>query len=165
MADVELRPLPWSDVQPNGRRWLFNPEDRPRVEDYARANMEPLIAEIEALRAEVERLQEIVRPRREDECLTLDHWRMRAYDLEANWSRCSRACAGEQTKREQAEARAERLAEALREAKETMLSQVKWEACDCGCPQGRKPTDAVSVTWLRAVQQVEIATARAEEWE
>ena len=57
----------------------------------------------------------------------------------------------------------ERLDEALREAKETMLSQVKWEACDCGCPQGRKPTDAVSVTWLRAVQQVEIATARAEE--
>lgn len=43
-----------------------------------------------------------------------DEWRMRAYDLEANWSRCSRACAGEQTKREQAEARAGRLAEALR---------------------------------------------------
>jgi DNA topoisomerase VI subunit B len=72
------------------------------------------LAEIEALRAEVERLQEAVRPKREDECLTLDHWRMRSYDLEANWSRCSRSCAGEQTKREQAEARAERLAEALR---------------------------------------------------
>ena len=53
MADVKLLPLPWSDVQPNGRRWLFNPEDRPRVEDYARTNMEPLIAEIEALRAEI----------------------------------------------------------------------------------------------------------------
>jgi hypothetical protein len=71
------------------------------------------LAGIEALRAEVERLQEAVRQKREDECLTLDHWRMRAYDLEANWSRCSHACAGEQTKREQAEARAERLAGAL----------------------------------------------------
>jgi hypothetical protein len=71
------------------------------------------LAEIEALRAEVERLQEIVRPKREDECLTLDHWRMRAHYLEENWSRCSHACVGEQTKREQAEARAERLAEAL----------------------------------------------------
>ena len=60
------------------------------------------------------------------------------------------------------EARADKLATALRAAKETMLSQVKWEVCDCGCPQGRKPADAVSVTWLRAVQQVEIATARAE---
>ena len=55
------------------------------------------------------------------------------------------------------------IAGALRDAKETMLSQVKWESCDCGCPQGRTPTDAVSVTWLRAVQQVEIAAARAEE--
>ena len=45
--------------------------------------------------------------------MTLDHWRMRAYDLEANWSRCSRACADEQTKRIKAEARAERLKEAL----------------------------------------------------
>ena len=71
-------------------------------------------AEIERLRAEVERLQEIVRPKREHECLTLDHWRMRAYAIEANWSRCSHACAIEQTKREQAEARAEQLAEALR---------------------------------------------------
>lgn len=72
-------------------------------------------AEAEALRKEVERLQEIVRPKREDECLTLDHWRMRAYYLEENWSRCSHACAVEQTKREQAEARAKRLAGALRE--------------------------------------------------
>lgn len=59
--------------------------------------------------------REAVRPKREDECLTLDHWRMRAYDLEANWSRCSRACTIEQTKREQAEAHIKRLAESLRE--------------------------------------------------
>lgn len=62
-ADVELLPLPWSDVQPNGRRWLFKLEDRPRVEDYARANVAHATAakdaEIEALRAEVERLQSI----------------------------------------------------------------------------------------------------------
>jgi chromosome segregation ATPase len=101
------------------------------------------------MEAEVERLQEIVRPKREDECLTLDHWRMRAYALEENWSRCSRACAVEQTKREQAEARAKRLAEELREAKEKMLAHVKWVACDCGC-EGEKPADAVSIAWFRA---------------
>src|SRR5690606_8278968 len=61
------------------------------------------------LRAEIERLRGNVRPRREDECLTLNHWRMRAYDLERNWARCSHACAVEQAKREQAEALAERL--------------------------------------------------------
>lgn len=77
-----------------------------------------LQAEIERLRAEVKRLQEIVRPKREDECLTLDHWRMWAYALEENWSRCSRACAIEQDKREQAEARAKQLEEALRELEE-----------------------------------------------
>lgn len=75
-------------------------------------------AENARLRAEVERLQEAVRPRREDECLTLDHWRIRAYHLEENWSRCSRACAIEQDKREQAEARAKQLSEALRLAEE-----------------------------------------------
>jgi hypothetical protein len=90
------------------------------------------LAEIEALRAEV------------------DEWK--------------RVAAAQAELHGEAEARAERLAEALRIAKETMLSQVKWEACDCGCPQGRKPADAVSVTWLRAVQQVGIATDRAEEW-
>lgn len=108
-----------------------------------------LIAERDRLRAEVERLWEIMRPKREKECLTLDDWRTRAYYLEANWSRCSRACAVEQTKREQAEARAKRLAEELREAKEKMLAQVKWVACDCGC-EGEKPADAVSIAWLRA---------------
>src|SRR5690606_3420498 len=90
-------------------------------------------AEIEALRAEVERLQEAVRPKREDECLTLDHWRMRAYDLEANWSRCSRACAAEQTKREQAEARAERLAAALRHSRWCLTcAEYGWDSCDDG---------------------------------
>lgn len=119
--DIKLLPLP---------EWMSNytiPADgfaggkdvmlADRMHDYARANVAvataTLQAEIEALRVEVERLQEAVRPKREDECLTLDHWRMRAYYLEANWSRCSRACADEQDKREQAEARAERLREAL----------------------------------------------------
>lgn len=72
------------------------------------------VREIERLQAEVEKLQEVVRPKREEECLTLDHWRMRAYSLEESWSRCSRACAIEQGKREQAEARAAKLEEALR---------------------------------------------------
>src|SRR5690606_20464818 len=112
-AEADLLPLPPLHIAPG-----VEPVDYPNVAqalmDYARANVAPLQAEIEALRAEVERLQEVVRPKREDECLTLDHWRMRAYALEANWARCSHACAIEQTKREQAEAHAERLAEALR---------------------------------------------------
>ena len=159
MADVEVLPLPWSDVQPNGRRWLFNPEDRPRVEDYARANMEPLIAKIETLRAELAEARDGWHMANGAADLTMKHRdaaEARAEGLDAELHDCQAALLI-------ADARAERLAGALREAKETMLSQVKWEACDCGCPQGRKPTDAVSVTWLRAVQQVEIATARAEE--
>jgi chromosome segregation ATPase len=82
------------------------------------AERDALAAEVEALRKDAERLQEIARPKREDECLTLDHWRMRAYALEANWARCSHACAVEQTKREQAEARADKLMGALRELEE-----------------------------------------------
>ena len=56
----------------------------------------------------------------------------------------------------------ERLAEALRELKDLMLGQVKWEPCDCGCPQQRTPDGPHSATWLRAVQQVEIAISKAE---
>lgn len=77
-----------------------------------------LQAEIERLQAEVERLQKAMLPRREDECLTLDHWRMRAYHLEEGLSNCSRACANEQGKREQAETRAKQLAEELRKLEE-----------------------------------------------
>ena len=92
------------------------------------------VGQIEALRAEVERLQEAVRPRREDECLTLDHWRIRAYHLEENWSRCSRACAIEQGKREKAEARAAKLESALRLA-------LKWaEALPSGEPLHNEST-------------------------
>jgi hypothetical protein len=114
--DIKLLPLPeWMSsytipddgFECDGQVVLID-----RMRDYARANVKH---HTEALRAEVKRLQEIVRPKREDECLTLDHWRMRAYALEANWSRCSHACAVEQDKREQAEARAERLEEALAE--------------------------------------------------
>ena len=108
-SDVKLPPLPprvpVDKHLPTGVVIYGYTNDMMR--DYARDYAAAKDAEIEALRAEVERLQEIVRPKREDECLTLDHWRMRSYDLEANWSRCLRACAGEQTKREQAEARAE----------------------------------------------------------
>ena len=89
-----------------------------------------IVLERGALRAGVERLQEAVRPRREDECLTLDHWRIRAYHLEENWSRCSRACAIEQDKREQAEERAERLAEALHRGV-VMLERLHGEMGPC----------------------------------
>lgn len=47
-------------------------------------------------------------------------------------------------------ARAERLADALRDARDRMLGQVKWVACDCGCERD-KPADAASVVWLRAI--------------
>ncbi len=86
------------------------------------------VAENEALRAEVKRLQKVVRPKREDECLTLDDWRVRAYYLEENWSRCSRACAIEQDKREKAEARAKQLAEVLSKILENEASD--WKAAE-----------------------------------
>ena len=44
----------------------------------------------------------------------------------------------------------------LDKLKERMLAQVVWEPCDCGCPEKRTPKDKVSVTWLRAVRQLEI---------
>ena len=59
--------------------------------------------------------------------------------------------------------RAEQLAEALRELKDLMLGQVKWEPCDCGCLQQRVPDGPHSVTWLRAAQQVELAIRKAQE--
>src|SRR5690606_38232340 len=77
---------------------------------------------------------------REDECLTLDHWRMRAYALEANWSRCSHACAIEQTKREQAEARAEALAEALRDVSEEWAQCVGYNNFDELCAHSGSKT-------------------------
>ena len=50
-----------------------------------------------------------------------------------------------------------RLRGAFAKVKEVMLSRIKWTPCDCGCPTGRKPDGPHSVTWLRAVQQVDIA--------
>lgn len=89
-----------------------------------RANMEPLIAENERLRAKYQRAAE-----------SSEHFA----------------------------ARAERLAEAVRGLKDLMLERVKWEPCDCGCPQQRTPDGPHSVTWLRAAQKVEIAISKAED--
>lgn len=104
--------------------------DRPSGDAHLIAACDPdtiraLLDERDALAAENARLREAVRPRREDECLTLDHWRIRAYHLEENWSRCSRACAIEQDKREQAEARAKQLAEVLSKILENEASDWK----------------------------------------
>lgn len=94
-----------------------------------------LYAEVGALRAEVERLRAAVRPRRGDECMTLEHWRVRAYNLEASWANASRACALQQDKREQAERLAERLAEALRHQRWCRTcAEDGWESCE----EGRK---------------------------
>ena len=59
-------------------------------------------------------------------------------------------------------ARAERLAEALRDAKEKMLAQVKWVACDCGCERD-KPADAASVAWIRAADMLNRALLQEQE--
>lgn len=105
--------------EPNGS--YTNPYDGDDIENYARANVEH---HAEALRAEIERLRDDVGTATRMHAITREH-------LEA------------------AEARAERLAEALRDARDRMLGQVKWVACDCGCERD-KPADAVSVAWLRA---------------
>lgn len=59
--------------------------------------------------------------------------------------------------------RAERLEKVLLGLRDLMLEQAKWEPCDCGCPQQRKPDGPHSVTWLRAAQQVEIAISKARD--
>lgn len=51
----------------------------------------------------------------------------------------------------------ERLAEALREVADYMGSRAKWEACDCGCPNAKRPVDAASVAWIRAAAMVRAA--------
>lgn len=160
-ADVELLPLP-EDV----RAWLSsvrkvnNNGSAEHVElwfqSYARANVEAstkyyrdmlcqsqddvmkLSAETEALRAEVADL------------------RRKWSDAESNLAACDSDLWVFQQ-------RAERLAEALRGLKDLMLERVKWEPCDCGCPQQRTPDGPHSVTWLRAAQQVEVAISKAEE--
>lgn len=82
MADVEVLPLPdWGGAQ-------IIPDNL--IRDYARANMEPLIAEIETLREEVRRLN-----------FEVDAAAIYGDDRDAHYL--------------QAEARAERLTEALRE--------------------------------------------------
>ena len=81
--------------------------------------------EIEALRAEVEQMTNMAR------------------------MQAARADATERGARHH-KTRAERLAETLRDARDRMLGQVKWVACDCGCERD-KPADAASVVWLRAI--------------
>jgi hypothetical protein len=87
-------------------------------------------AEIEALRAEVERLK-VVAHGFVDEIALKDR-------------------------------RAEQLAEELWDAKEKMLAQVKWVACDCGCER-EKPADAVSVAWIRAATMLNRALLQEQE--
>lgn len=113
---------------------------RTRLEDTVRDSTN----EIEALRAEVERLKRVE--------FGWDEWLEKT-----EW--VQRTCKPKELGRhradvlrlriEQAEARADRLVETLQEARDRMLGQVKWVACDCGCERD-KPADAVSVAWLRA---------------
>jgi hypothetical protein len=121
-AETDLLPLPEAGMLHVGepREWFTADQ----MHAYARANVAPLQAEIETLLAELDLRDSIIATHAAD---------TREY----------------QKRISQAEARADRLAEALREAKEKMLARVKWVACDCGC-EGEKPADAVSIAWLRA---------------
>ena len=92
MADVEVLPLPdWGGAQ-------IIPDNL--IRDYARANMEPLIAEIETLRAEVRRLN-----------FEVDAAAIYGDDRDAHYL--------------QAETRAERLAEALRDTREYVTAALQ----------------------------------------
>ena len=135
MSEIKMLPPP---------NWLLEGFTDPTIEkltDYARAvaehNVKERDAEIEALRAINDNREAIIATHAAD---------TREYQKQIM----------------HAEARAERLAEALRELKDLMLKQVKWAPCDCGCPQQRTPDGPHSVTWLRAAQQVEIAISKAE---
>lgn len=66
---------------------------------------------LEALQARVRELERTssVLSKTERECHTLQDWRMRALDLEAQWSRCSQACARLQTERDALRAKLEAL--------------------------------------------------------
>lgn len=150
-AETDLLPIPMEAFSPAAEP----AERRAAIRAYTRANLAELQREVEGLRAEVVEAEKVLRGALD---ASTDGEPLRVLAI-----RASNALYWRTERAERAEARAERLAGALRESKETMLSQVKWEACGCGCPQGRKPADAVSVTWLRAVQQVEVATARVEE--
>jgi hypothetical protein len=135
-AETDLLPLPegyaaWYYI---GSTHVYSAGE---MESYARANVAhavaPLQAEIEALRAEVERANSW----NERVSVCRDHV---ADIVDGPCVICAL---------DAAKARADKLAEVLREAKEKMLARVKWVACDCGC-EGEKPADAVSIAWLRA---------------
>lgn len=113
MTDIELLPLPEARACTAGTRrdcWVAD-----EMEAYTRANMAPLIAEIERLRADVEA------------------WKS-AHGAEND------ACHHFQGKAREAETRAERLAEALRELvvdmeraqanmRNAAKTDLRWEGC------------------------------------
>ena len=119
MSDIELLPLPEPDVGMPGQIAFIRSDKL--LQDWCRANV---LHHTTELQAEIEALKA---------------------EVAAQRTRAD-AMAGEAIKHE---ARAEWLAETLRESRGRMLGQVKWVACDCGCGRD-KPADAVSVAWLRA---------------
>ena len=118
-SNVKLLPLPEPDLGLLGQIAFIRSDES--LLKWCHANVEHHIA---AKDAEIEALRA---------------------DLAAQRARAD-AMAGEAIKHE---ARAEQLTETLRGARDRMLGQVKWVACDCGCERD-KPADAASVTWLRA---------------
>lgn len=161
MTDIKLLPLPLKQALdlhiPSGVRFYGHSNES--MQHYARANVAHATAakdaEIEALRAEVERLTF------EMGCLQQQYDERTSYVIVHRGAAlaCSESAHAAYTDEHH---RAERLEEALRELQDLMLGQVKWTPCDCGCPQQRTPDGPHSVTWLRAAQQVEIAISKAE---
>lgn len=101
MTDIELTPLPdWMEC--------LGEVSAGHIRDYARASMEPLIAEIEALWAELARV-------------TNPDGSPNLHAEQAGAAESYRVAALHAIqKREEAEARAERLAEALRDASDAL---------------------------------------------
>lgn len=153
-ADVELLPLPEPDLGLLGQIAFIRSDEL--LLRWCHANVEHHTA---AKDAEIERLAEEANRQeslKEKYIIQSDGWEHRCkaawieneslrVKVAAQRTRAD-AMAGEAIKHE---ARAEWLAETLRESRGRMLGQVKWVACDCGCGRD-KPADAVSVAWLRA---------------
>lgn len=109
MTDIELLPLPeWPTI--------LGPTDA-MVEDYARANMAPLIAEIERLRAEVERWRTEATEVANGAAIAVQSAEALVEALRAERDRAMEACQLISGHLATAEARADRLAEALRYVK------------------------------------------------
>lgn len=66
------------------------------------------------------------RMKREDDCMTLQDWRIRAMNLEASWANCSQACARIQGQRDEALEMLRSLAMAI-ERRQSLVGSPAWK--------------------------------------